>query len=60
MRARRMDKRNPRAVRTWASYVVDQTDATGLELRECGIDVVDSQREVMEARPAFGNVLRDG
>src|SRR3954454_23962855 len=39
--------------------LVDQPDAARLQLRQHGVDVVDAQRDVMQARTALVDVLRD-
>src|SRR5438034_11823618 len=58
--ARRVDERHERALRARAWPLVDEPSAAGPELRKRRVDVVHSQRDVMQARTAVRDVLRDG
>ena len=59
VRRRRMDERDERAFGARPRLLVDQPDAARLQLRERRRDVVDAQRDVMQAGPALLEVLRD-
>ena len=54
-----MDERDERAFGAGTRLLVDQLDAARLELRQRGANVVDAQRDVMEARAALLDELRD-
>ena len=59
VRARRVDERDQRPFGARPRLLVDQPDAARLELRQRGVDVLDAQRDVMEAGPALLDVFRD-
>ena len=46
-------------MRAFARLFVDQPDAFRLQPRERGADVVDAEREVVQAGTALGDVFRD-
>jgi hypothetical protein len=58
--ARGMDERDPGALGAWTRLFVDQPDATCLQLRERGGNVVNPQRDVVQPGAALLDVLRDG
>ena len=57
MCAGRMNEGDQRVVRARPRLVVDQPDAAGLEPREHRRDVVDPERDVVQAGAALGHVL---
>ena len=59
VRRRRMDERDQRVLRPGPRLGVDQADAARLELLERGANVLDPQRDVVEARTALLDVFRD-
>jgi len=59
VRARRVDEGDERVFGAWAGPFVDQFRAACLELRERGVNVVDSQRNVVQPGTALLRVLRD-
>ena len=60
VRAGGMHERDKRALGARARLLVHELRAARLELRQGCIDVVDAQRDVMQARAALLDVLRDG
>ena len=59
VRRRGMDERDRRAFRAWPRMFVDQPDAARSEMVDCGADVVDPQRDVVEAGTALVDIPRD-
>ena len=57
--ARRVDERDQRAFGAGPRLLVDQPRAAGLQLRQRRADVVDAQRDVVQARAALLDELRD-
>src|SRR5438445_6098312 len=54
-----MNEGDERAFRARARLLVDEARAAGFEVRDRGVDVVDAQRDVMQAWPALLDVSRD-
>src|SRR5882762_2789128 len=54
-----MNECDERAFRAGARLVVDQPGAAGLQLLERSADVVDAQRDVVQARPALLDIPRN-
>jgi Helicase C-terminal domain len=59
MGCRRMNERNQRTLCARPRLAVDETYASGAEMRQCCAQVVDAQCHVMKPRPAFANVRSD-
>ena len=59
VRRRGMDERDRRAFRAWPRLFVDHPDAARPELGDRRVDVVDPQRDVVEAGTALVDVPRD-
>src|SRR4051812_42215751 len=54
-----MDEGDERAFRTRTRLLVNQPDTARLDLRQRSVNVVDPQRDVVQARPSLVDVLRD-
>jgi hypothetical protein len=54
-----MNEGHEGSVRAGSRFLVDESHAFLLQARQRGADVGHAQRDVMQARPPLGDVLRD-